>query len=199
YGSLALTGKGHGTDRAILLGLEGETPEAVDVDQISSRIDRVAREYTLALLGTKVIAFDRDRHLLFHRMESLPGHPNGMRFVARDASGVELASRIYYSPGGGFVRGESDSGQADDKTFPFSSADELLQLTSGQRISISEFMLRHESNNRPDAATRAALASIWAAMKCSIDRGCATEGVLPGGLKVRRRAPKLALALKNDP
>jgi len=199
YGSLALTGKGHGTDRAILLGLEGETPEAVDVDQIAERLDRVAREQTLALLGKRVIAFDSDRHLLFHRMENLPGHPNGMRFVARDAAGVELTSRIYYSPGGGFVRCEGEGGGADDKTFPFSSADELLQLTSGQQISISEFMLRHEASNRPEAETRSALASIWAAMKRSIDRGCSTEGILPGGLKVRRRAPGLALAVKNDP
>jgi L-serine dehydratase len=194
YGSLALTGKGHGTDRAVLLGLEGETPEGVDVDQIPTRIERIAREHTIRLLKSNLIPFDPTKDLLFHRMENLPEHPNGMRFVARDSSGAELASRIFYSPGGGFVRGEADAGSAAtaEKTFPFSSAEELLRLTAEQQISISEFMLRHEAHNRPEAETRNALAAVWAAMKRAIDRGCTNEGILPGGLKVQRRAPKLS-------
>jgi len=132
-------------------------------------------------------------------LENLPEHPNGMRFVARDSFGAELDSRVYYSPGGGFIRGENGGTHvaAADKSFPFSSAEELLRLTTAQGISISEFMLRHESQNRPEAETRSALAAIWAAMKRSIDRGCSTEGTLPGGLKVQRRAPKLAREIQS--
>jgi L-serine dehydratase len=199
YGSLALTGKGHGTDRAVLLGLEGETPEGVDIDQIPRRLERIAREHTIHLLKSNIITFDPDKDLLFHRMESLPEHPNGMRFVARHASGTQLATRIFYSPGGGFVRGETAGGSAAvaEKTFPFSSAEELLRLTTAQQISISEFMLRYESGNRPEAETRSALAAIWEAMKQSINRGCVNEGILPGGLKVQRRAPKLSREINN--
>lgn len=199
YGSLALTGKGHGTDRAVLLGLEGETPEGVDVDRIPIRLETIARQRKLHLQKASLIPFDPDRDVVFHRMESLPEHPNGMRFVARDSSGAELLSRIYYSPGGGFVRGESNGSQPGtaEKTFPFSSAEELLKFTTGQEISISEFMLRHESGNRPEAETRAGLAAIWTAMKRSIDRGCSTEGTLPGGLKVPRRAPKLSREIES--
>jgi L-serine dehydratase len=203
YGSLALTGKGHGTDRAVLLGLEGETPEGVDIDDIPRRLERITREHTIHLLKSNRIAFDPDKDLLFHRTESLPEHPNGMRFVARHASGTQLAIRIFYSPGGGFVRDETDVGSAEvaEKTFPFSSAEELLRLTTAQQISISEFMLRYELRNRPEAETRSALAAIWEAMKQSINRGCANEGILPGGLKVQRRAPKLSREIKgaDDP
>jgi L-serine dehydratase len=200
YGSLALTGKGHGTDRAVLLGLEGETPEGVDLDQIPARLERISGEHTINLLKSNLIAFDPGKNLVFHRLENLPEHPNGMRFVALDASGAELVSRIYYSPGGGFVRGEANAESAStaDKTFPFSSAEELLRLTTDQQISISEFMLRCEAGNRPEAETRSALAAIWGAMKRSIDRGCTNEGILPGGLKVQRRAPKLSREIDGD-
>jgi L-serine dehydratase len=199
YGSLALTGKGHGTDRAILLGLEGETPESVDVDRIPNRLETIARQRQLHLHKAVLIPFDPDQDLVFHRMENLPEHPNGMRFVARDSSGVELAVRVYYSPGGGFVRQEMDGNSAtsEEKTFPFSSAEELLRLTAEQEISISEFMLRYERRNRPEEETMSALAAIWAAMKRSIDRGCATEGTLPGGLKVQRRATKLLRGIES--
>jgi L-serine dehydratase len=203
YGSLALTGKGHGTDRAVLLGLEGETPEDVDIDQIPRRLERIAREHTIHLLKSNLITFDPEKDLHFHRTENLPEHPNGMRFVARHASGTQLATRIFYSPGGGFVRGDTDGGSlaVAEKTFPFSSAEELLRLTTRQQISISEFMLRSESCNRPEAETRSALAAIWEAMKQSISRGCANEGILPGGLKVQRRAPKLSREIQgtDDP
>src|SRR4030095_4664914 len=139
--------------RAVLLGLEGETPEGVDIDQIPRWLERIAREQTIHLLKSNLIPFDPNKDLLFHRMENLPEHPNGMRFVARDASGTELTSRVFYSPGGGFVRGETDrdATATTEKTFPFSSAEELLQLTTGQKISISEFMLRYESRNRSEA------------------------------------------------
>lgn len=206
YGSLALTGKGHGTDRAILLGLEGETPEHVDVDRIPIRVETIARQRKLHLNKGQLIPFDPEHDLAFHRMENLPEHSNGMRFVARDSTGTELASRVYYSPGGGFVRGDGDSTTHSLTTFPFSSAEELLRLTADQQISINEFMLRHETGFRPEAETRKALAAIWTAMKRSIERGCATEGTLPGGLKVQRRASKLTreietagLAGNNDP
>ena len=201
YGSLALTGKGHGTDRAVLLGLEGETPEKVDVDQIANRVERITRSHALALAGTKEIVFHPDQDVVFHRLENLPEHPNGMRFVARDVQGAELDARVYYSPGGGFVRPEQgDRALASpEQRFPFESAEELLEKTSEAGVSISEFMLRHESTLRPEAETRAVLAAIWAAMQQAIERGCSTEGTLPGGLKVQRRAPKLARELKGDP
>lgn len=199
YGSLALTGKGHGTDRAILLGLEGETPEGVDVDRIPIRLERITQQRRLHLAKSILLPFDPDQDLIFHRMENLPEHPNGMRFVARDSSGAEVASRIYYSPGGGFVRAESSGAPSplQEKAFPFSSAEELLGFTATHQISISEFMLRHEEGNRPEAQTRSALAAIWDAMKRSIVRGCTTEGTLPGGLKVQRRAPKLVREIES--
>ncbi len=113
YGSLALTGKGHGTDKAVLLGLEGETPEAVAVDEIPSRIEAIRTGHRLRLGGTHQIDFDEPSQLLFHRTESLPMHPNGLMFIARDAHGAELLSRVYYSIGGGFVVNE-DTAQRDE-------------------------------------------------------------------------------------
>jgi L-serine dehydratase len=208
YGSLALTGKGHGTDRAVLLGLEGETPEGIDIDSVPGRLKRIESEQTLQFRSDRNVRFNRETDLLFHRLESLPEHPNGMRFIARDTTGAELLSRVYYSPGGGFVRAENEEsavgGAGTD--FPFTSADELLELTSEQGLSISGVMLQHEARIRPEPETRAALAAIWAAMRKCIERGCRSEGILPGGLKVQRRAPRLfrelsaaTLASRQDP
>ena len=205
YGSLALTGKGHGSDVAVLLGLQGETPEAVDVDAVQSRIADIRSTRSLRLHGGCVIAFDEKSDLLFHRTESLPAHPNGMRFVARDAAGGELLAKIFYSVGGGFVVGEQ--GAAEDRLvasahalpFPFRNGDDLLRMAREFGLSVSEMMLRNEVCWRPEAETRAGLLRVWSAMQACVARGCRCEGTLPGGLKVERRAPKLFRELSATP
>ncbi len=205
YGSLALTGKGHGTDKAVLLGLEGETPEGVDVDAVPARIERVRAAKTLRLHGTRKIAFDEKCDLLFHRTESLSAHPNGLRFIARDATGEELLAKTYYSVGGGFVVGEKSAAEdqimpaAHALPFPFRHGDELLRLARESDLSVSEMTLRNEACRRPEAETRAALLRVWRAMQACVERGCRCEGTLPGGLKVVRRAPGLFRELSASP
>ncbi len=205
YGSLALTGKGHGTDKAVLLGLEGETPEGVDVDTVPARIERIRVAKTLRLHGGREIAFDEPRDLLFHRAESLPAHPNGLRFVARDAAGAELLAKTYYSVGGGFVIGEKEA--ADDPLastagavpFPFRHGDDLLRLGQESGLSVSEMALRNEACWRPETETRAGLLRVWRAMQACVERGCRCDGILPGGLRVARRAPRLFCELSANP
>ncbi len=197
YGSLALTGKGHGTDRAILLGLEGETPEDVDIDGIPGRIEHIRSSKTLRLGGGREVRFDEASDLLYHRLESLPAHPNGLRFVARDEAGVELLTKVYYSVGGGFVVGEQAA--AEDKLtadgaappFPYRTGEDLLRLSRETGLSFSELTLRNESCWRPESETRGGLLRVWKAMEACAARGCLHDGVLPGGLKVPRRAPGL--------
>jgi L-serine dehydratase len=205
YGSLALTGKGHGTDKAVLLGLEGEIPETVVVDDIPHRIETIRTSHHLRLGGSHEIDFDEPSQLLFHRTESLPMHPNGLMFIARDAQGRELLSRVYYSIGGGFVVNE-DTAQRDElKTderrlpFPYRSGADLLRMGTESGLSISEMTLRNEGAWRPEAETRAALLRVWKAMEECVRRGCEHEGILPGGLKVPRRAPKLFRELTSRP
>ena len=205
YGSLALTGKGHGTDKAVLLGLEGELPETVDVDGIESQLATIRDGKRLRLGGTHDIAFEEKSDLLFHRTESLPAHPNGLRFIARDAAGGELLSRTYYSIGGGFVVNEiaaqRDELKAETRSepFPLVSGDEILRLARESGLSVSEMTLRNEAGWRPEAETRAALLRVWDAMQRCVTRGCQNEGVLPGGLKVMRRAPGLFRELSSQP
>jgi L-serine dehydratase len=202
FGSLALTGKGHGTDRAIVLGLMGEKPDEVEPSAIDSKIEEVRRSATLQLNGSHAIAFDEVRDIAFHVDQTLPAHSNGMRFVALDASGRTLASEIYYSIGGGFIQKEGDE-QAQkinrpEVPFPFSSADELLR-TSGERwLAIWQIMLANESAWRPESEIRAYVARVWKTMQECVDRGLTTEGILPGGLKVRRRAPALMKRLAGQ-
>jgi L-serine dehydratase len=197
YGSLGATGRGHGSDRAVLLGLEGETPEGVDPDRIGPRMEEIQRRHSLRLGGRHAIAFTPGPDLVFHHDESLPLHPNGMRFTAFDAAGAELASRVYYSIGGGFVVNEDEAGQnrlVKDRTalpFPFRSGDDLLEMGAESGQAIWEMMLANESAWRPPAEIRARLLAIWAAMRACVERGCRQEGVLPGGLKVPRRASEL--------
>ncbi len=205
YGSLALTGKGHGTDKAVLLGLEGETPEGADVDAVPARIERIRTKGTLRLHGEREIAFDEKCDLLFHRTESLPAHPNGMRFFARDVAGAELLAKTYYSVGGGFVVGEKNA--AEDKLtptahtlpFPFRHGDDLLRLARESGLSVSEITLRNEACWRPEAETRAGLLRVWRAMQACVERGCHCDSILPGGLKVTRRAPKIFRELSANP
>ncbi|MEP6672029.1 MAG: serine dehydratase beta chain, partial [Chthoniobacter sp.] len=184
YGSLALTGRGHGTDRAILLGLEGETPETVNVDTMGARLDAIRFQRRLRLGGTQEIAFDDRADLMFHRTEALPAHPNGMRFLAFDVANAELLSRTYYSIGGGFVVNEGaaqrDELSADQRElpYPFRSGDDLLRLARESGLSISEMTLRNEAAWRPEADTRAALLRVWQAMRECVERGCRGSGVL---------------------
>ena len=205
YGSLALTGKGHGTDKAVLLGLEGATPEEVDIDAVPTAIERIRATHTLRLHNTREIAFDERTDLLFHRTESLPAHPNGLRFAAFDAAGAELLAKTYYSVGGGFVVGEQ-SAAADklvptthERPFPFRHGDDLLRFAQESGLSVSEMTLRNEACWRPEADTRAGLLRVWRAMQACVERGCRSEGALPGGLKVPRRASKIFRELTESP
>ena len=197
YGSLALTGKGHGTDKAVLLGLEGESPERVDVDAIPARLKKIREQKALTLAGSHSVPFDEAKDLVFHRMENLPAHPNGLRFTARGTGQEELLTKTYYSVGGGFVVSEAAAANPEwaplgrDLPFPYRTGAELLRLCAEQNCSISELTLRNEAAFRPEADTRAALLRVWAAMKACVDRGCHADGILPGGLKVPRRAAKI--------
>jgi L-serine dehydratase len=205
YGSLALTGKGHGTDKAVLLGLEGESPETVEIDRVADRLSAIREGHRLTLGGTHTVAFDEKSDLLFHRTESLPAHPNGLRFMARDAQGHELLTRTYYSIGGGFVVNEEtaqrDELKMDERVlpYPFRRGDDLLRMARESGLSVSEMTLRNEAAWRPEGETRAALLRVWSAMQSCVERGCRTDGTLPGGLKVRRRAPGLQRELASKP
>ncbi|MBL8318218.1 MAG: L-serine ammonia-lyase [Burkholderiaceae bacterium] len=209
YGSLGATGKGHGSDKAVLLGLAGHEPDSVDVDTIPQLLAQVRQGKRIDLLGRHGIALDEKADLVFHRRETLPFHANGMRFAAFDALGSELANRCYYSVGGGFVvsdelaaDGSKQKVIAPDTTvlaYPFRSGDELLALTRALGCSIAELMRRNERHWRPDTEIDARLQHIWQVMQACVARGLKTEGVLPGGFKVRRRAPDLHRALTANP
>ncbi len=197
FGSLAATGRGHGTDRAILLGLEGESPEAVDPDCVAPRVAAIRAAHEIALLGERTIPFDEATDLVFNRRDLLPVHSNGMRFTAFDAAGGEIDQRIYYSVGGGFVVNEGASAGdlvVADPTpvaHPFHSGGDLLELAETTGLTIWELMLANERAWRSDEEIRSGLLRIWAAMQACVARGYRQTGVLPGGLKVPRRAPKL--------
>ncbi|WP_200213636.1 L-serine ammonia-lyase [Micromonospora coerulea] len=204
FGSLGATGHGHGSDRAVLLGLEGESPETVDTDTVGSRVARIRAERRLSLLGAQEIDFDPDRDLVLHRRRSLPYHPNGMTFAAYDSAGEQVRARTYYSVGGGFVVDEAAAG-ADriipDTTrvrYPFLTGGELLAVTTATGLSISEVMLANELSWRTEAEVRAGLLEIWRVMRECVERGCERDGTLPGGLKVRRRAAELRRSLEAE-
>ncbi len=205
FGSLGATGAGHGSPKAIILGLEGETPEAVVVEDIAARVAAVREHGRLNLLATREIDFSYRDDLIMHRSESLPYHSNGMRFRAWDGSGELLQQRIYYSVGGGFVISEAvaEDGDVlvDDPTelpYPFTSAAQLLQQCRDHGLSISGLMLENEKAWRSEDEIRSGLLHLWRVMDASIERGCRTEGILPGGLKVKRRAAPLHRQLKSN-
>lgn len=204
YGSLGATGKGHGTDKAVILGLEGQLPDSVDVDGIPARLEQVRASGQLQLPGDKTVAFDGQADLVFHKLEALPYHPNGLVFRALGRDGRVLDERTYYSVGGGFVVNEAAAGAdriVDDKTplaFPFTTGAELLGHCTEQGLSISQVMLQNELAWHTDAELRAGLLNIWQVMQACVERGCRTEGVLPGGLKVKRRAAQLHRQLLNE-
>jgi L-serine dehydratase len=201
YGSLGATGKGHGSDKAVLLGLMGEEPDRVDVDAIESRLGAVRSERRLHVLGAQSVPFDEKEDLLFYRRESLPLHANGMRFTAFDGAGATLAERIYYSVGGGFVISDEVAADgsllrkvAPDTTvlaYPFHSGADLLEIAARKRLSIAGIMRHNERHWRSDAEIDSGLLAIWSAMQACAARGMKAEGVLPGGFRLPRRAPAL--------
>ena len=217
YGSLGATGKGHGSDKAVLLGLAGHEPDTVDVNAVPGLLEAIRSAARLTLPGGQEICFNESDDLKFHRRENLPFHANGLRFIAFDAAGAELSNRCYYSVGGGFVvsdevaaDGAKQKRIAPDTTVlphPFHSGDELLVRAREVGGSIADVMRRNEralgkggrSDAEADAEIDAGLLKIWLVMQDCVKRGCATDGILPGGFKVKRRAAPLYRALISNP
>ena len=205
FGSLGATGKGHGSDKAVLLGLEGEAPERVDPERVDAILARIRGEHRIRLAGVQPVRFVEREHLVLHRRQSLPYHPNGMRLAAFDAAGALLCEKLYYSVGGGFVVDERAAGAdrivADTRPLahPFRSGAELLANCRRTGLAFSQLMLENERAWRSDADTRAGLLDIWGVMQACVRRGCEQEGVMPGGLHVRRRAAALYRQLSSTP
>jgi L-serine dehydratase len=204
YGSLALTGRGHCTDRAILLGLEGLSPDTLDPKAIEPILNRIRTGGRIRLLGRHEIPFDEPLNLLFHTDQILPGHSNGMRFTAHDEGLAVLAREEYYSVGGGFVvQAGAEAGAGESRAKPpyeFNSAAQLLELGRMYGLEIHELMLARERTWYSDAEIRARLMRIWQVMQDCVRRGFEAQGLLPGVLGVRRRAPKLYRQLMSgDP
>ncbi len=205
YGSLALTGRGHATDKAVLLGLSGLQPDTVDPDEVEPLVERVRFEALLRLNGRHDICFDETVDLAFHMRETLPRHPNALRLTATADNGAVLLAETYYSVGGGFVisEREADAGHSggsetsDALPYEFHSAAELLAIGQQTGLSIADIVRANETAWRTPDETDAGMDRIWATMEACIERGIRTEGVLPGGLAVRRRAPSLYHALQT--
>jgi L-serine dehydratase len=195
YGSLALTGIGHGTDRAVLLGLAGEIPEEVEPGDVERILAEIRARKQMPLLKEKEIPFHERTDLLFHKDQKLPGHSNGMKFSAFDGGGKLLASEIYYSVGGGFIVREGEGTNSQPKPLlvphPFSNGAELLEQAEAQGITIAQLMFENEAALCSENEVRARIRRIWQVMDECIERGLHTGGILPGGLNVRRRAPRL--------
>ena len=210
YGSLGATGRGHGSDRAVLLGLEGEAPATVDVDGIEARMAEFAAGGGVRLPGGGRIRFDPAADIVMHRRRSLPAHPNAMRFAALDAAGNVLSARHYYSIGGGFVvdedrvvdgrivANEAELAAAPEVPYPFTSGDDLLRISAADGIDIASIMRANELVTRTPAELRAGLLELRDVMSACIERGCRTRGTLPGGMRVPRRAPDLFDALVSE-
>jgi L-serine dehydratase len=194
YGSLALTGKGHGTDRAVLLGLAGEEADKIENATIGPTIECIGNSHKINLLGEREIGFDPEQDIVFHREDRLPRHTNGMRYRVFDVEGTELFSEDFYSIGGGFIlRGEEPDNGGDDNDipYPFASAKELLAAGEKAGLRIPQLMRENENAYRPWDETRTGLLNIWQVMQDCVRIGLTTEGTLPGGLRVLRRAPVL--------
>jgi L-serine dehydratase len=194
YGSLAATGKGHGSDMALTFGFMGKMPDSIDVTTMDARLAKITTEKRIQLPNGKLIDFDPKRDLDFHRHQPLPLHPNGMHFSARSKGGEIIYEEIIYSLGGGFIANEQELKNPQPSAdqimgpHPFDSADDLLEIASGLSCSISEIMLANENAMRPEKETRATLDLIWEAMQQCVQNGIANKGILPGGLKLKRRA-----------
>jgi L-serine dehydratase len=204
FGSLGATGHGHGSDRAVILGLQGERPETVDTEGVLERVAAVKAAGRIELLGKQEVALSAD-DMVLHRRTSLPFHPNGMRFFAYGSTDELLRERTYYSVGGGFVVDETAAGtdriKADDTVlrYPFTTGAELLERCDEAELPISGVMLANETAWRPESEVRGELLNIWAVMQQCVQNGCSQGGTLPGGLKVRRRAPELYQRLCAEP
>jgi L-serine dehydratase len=206
FGSLAHTGRGHGTDKAVVLGLQGELPDRINPDVIPSRLEEAERSGRIRLKGLHDISFSFKRDLVFNKRQSLPYHPNGMRFEAWDEAGTLVSERHFYSVGGGFVVNQDEAAKdrivkdATPLAYPFSSGAELLQQCQQHQLSIAAVMLENEKAWRDEQAVIDGLQEIWTAMRACIRRGYNSPGELPGGLRVKRRAPELYRTLKaKDP
>lgn len=207
YGSLALTGRGHATDRAVMLGLSGERPDRIDPDKVEPLVAQIRLQRQLRLISQSTIPFDDAADLLFHEDASLPLHPCGLTFTTFDQMGEVLANQTFYSIGGGFVVSEDEAtagrtgGCAPMNPVPyeFGSAAELLAIGRRERLSIADLMRKNETAWRSPEETDAGLDRIWHVMEQCIERGCRGEGFLPGGLQVRRRAGILFRSLQGRP
>jgi L-serine dehydratase len=216
FGSLALTGLGHATDRAVLLGLVGYEPASIDPAAIESTVAAIRASKKIELAGVRTIAFDETSDLLFRRDVMYPPgaktqHPNGLRLMAFDAAAAVLEQRTFFSIGGGFIvedgpnpEAQSSASKEKKMPFPFHTAAELLAVAAQNQLSISQLMLENEcalvtgeSGPSPVAVVRSGVNRIWQTMRDCIDRGIAAEGILPGGLNVRRRAHRLAERLRD--
>lgn len=205
YGSLALTGKGHATDKAVILGLSGHLPDGIDPDQAERWVEEIKTSGTMRFNDEKTIPFQEENDLIFHYDKQLPFHPNGMRFTVYDDTGRELFSKVYYSVGGGFIvehkDAEKDSHIVENNhklPYPFHSGDELLKICRENNLTIAQLMMENEKSWRSEAEIRQGLLHIWSVMQACVERGCQQTGILPGGLKVRRRAASLFQVL-SDP
>lgn len=206
YGSLALTGRGHATDTAVILGLAGNLPADVDPDAVAATLAQIRSTRQLALLGRHPVSFDAEDDIEWRMRDALAFHPNGMTFAAYDAAQVPLHRATFFSVGGGFIVTEEESmrdnvGVASNSgveiPLPFDTGHELLEVAARERLSIAEVMLRNECALRSEIEVRAGLDEIAAAMNACIDRGLRQQGVLPGGLNVKRRAATLKLTLEE--
>lgn len=204
FGSLGATGHGHGSPKAVVLGLEGEDPATTDTDRADGRIDEIRAGGSLLLAGTTPVRFDVDTDLIMHRRKSLPAHPNGMTFAAFDEADVEISQRTYYSVGGGFVVDEEAAGAdrvvVDDTPvkFPFTTGAELLEICAREGMRVSDVMLANEQAWRTEPEVRAGMLHLWSVMAECVERGFHRDGVLPGGLRVPRRAPRLYQELSGN-
>ncbi|GAB1596533.1 L-serine ammonia-lyase [Lysobacter claricitrinus] len=205
FGSLALTGRGHGTDKAVLMGLEGHWPNQIDPDVIPPALERIRATKRIRLHGEHEIGFDEKHDLIMNKRQKLPFHTNGMRFTAYDAHGEVIATRDYYSVGGGFVVNQDEAAEdrivADetDLPYPFSTGDALLAQCEATGMSIAQLMFANEQVWRSPSEIESGLDELWAAMQSCVARGIRESGTLPGGLHVARRAPALHAELSGKP
>ncbi len=205
YGSLGATGKGHGSDKAVMLGFEGDLPESVDTTTVDNRLEHIRAQQQINLLGRHSIRFVEKDQLVMHKRQALPFHSNGMTFSASDQQGTELRRATFYSVGGGFIVDETASGtdriKQDDTVlpYPFLSAVNLLIHCANHNMRISDVMMENEKVWRDEAEIRSGLLKIWKVMQTCVNNGCKNEGILPGGLKIKRRAAELFRKLSTQP
>ena len=205
FGSLGATGKGHGSDKAVIFGLEGDVPETIDTATVDTRLDGIRTKSQIHLMGEHCIKFSEKTDVIMHRRKALPFHPNGMTFVAFNQAGGELRNATFYSVGGGFIVDETAAGsdriKEDDtkQPYPFLSAVNLLIHCANHDMHISDVMMANEKVWRSEEEIRSGLLNIWKVMQTCVNNGCLNEGILPGGLKVKRRAADLYRKLTTQP